>query len=177
MTEFSISSEQRYVSKEQFCKICHIGKRTALRLIESGLIPAIDTHMQTSRYLISTEDIDHYLQERERCPEKYGHKHRVFGSLEKYDEAAAKRLRSIAQELWADKPELLTAYEAADLLGYQHTTIYRWRIRFNIKVFVVNKTLFIPKKILLDFVSSPEFHGIERKSDIHLNLIWRAYSE
>ena len=177
MAEPLIPLDHQYVSKEQFCKICHIGKQTALRLIESGLIPAIDTHMQTNRYLISTKDIQWYLHEREQCPEKFGHKHKLFGVMEKYDAKAAKRMQTIAQSLWESQAELLTAYEVAALLGYRHETIYRWRIRFDIKVFVIEKTLYIPKRILLDFVASPEFHGIERKSDIHLDLIRRAYCE
>lgn len=148
-----------------------------MRLIETGLIPAIDTHMQTNRYLISKKDIALYLQAREQNPEQFGHVHRAYGIMEKYDAAAAKRLRLIAQDLWTHKAELLTAYEVAELLGYQHTTIYRWRIHFNIKAFMIKKTLFIPKEILLDFVASPEFHSIKRKSQIHLDLIRRAYCE
>ena len=31
-----------YISKEQFCKLAHVRKANALKLIQSGLIPYID---------------------------------------------------------------------------------------------------------------------------------------
>lgn len=46
-----------YISKEQFCKLAHIRKANALKLIQSGLIPYIDIGNQTHRYLIRTLDL------------------------------------------------------------------------------------------------------------------------
>ena len=60
-----------YLSKEQFYKECHISKATALWLIQSGLIPAIDTKKKTKRYLIAREDVEIFKHERERNPSKY----------------------------------------------------------------------------------------------------------
>ena len=39
-----------YVSKEQFCKICHLKKSKARQLLQSGLVPCIDTGIPTARY-------------------------------------------------------------------------------------------------------------------------------
>lgn len=38
-----------YVSKEQFCKICHLKKSKARQLLQSGLVPCIDTGIPTAR--------------------------------------------------------------------------------------------------------------------------------
>ena len=45
------------MSKEQFCKACHISKRTALFLLENGLIPYIDTGKRTRCYIIRKADV------------------------------------------------------------------------------------------------------------------------
>ena len=60
-----------YISKEQFCKECHVGKQTALWLIQNGLLPAINTTRKTDRYLISRVDIAHYLRNHELESKKY----------------------------------------------------------------------------------------------------------
>ena len=64
-----------------------------------------------------------------------------------------------------------------DYLDYRSETIYRWHIRFDIHSFNVHGKLLIPKESLLDFVESPEFHLVERKSKFHYDLIRRAYYE
>ena len=65
------SAEEEYLSKEQFCKECHISKATALYLIKSRLIPAINTQKQTKRYLIARSDMLVYLKARELDPTLY----------------------------------------------------------------------------------------------------------
>lgn len=60
-----------YISKEQFCKLAHIRKANALKLIQSGLIPYIDIGNQTHRYLIRQSDAEAYLTDRAHDPAKY----------------------------------------------------------------------------------------------------------
>lgn len=60
-----------FISKEQFCRDYHVGKATALWLIQTGLLPAIDTGRKTGRYLIADTDIQTYLHQRELDPKKY----------------------------------------------------------------------------------------------------------
>ena len=177
MCELPIPPDQIFLSKEQFCQICHIGKRTAERLISEGLLPAIDTHKRTNRYLIARADIETYLQDREQYPEKYGYEFRTYGKFADYDKASARRMRTIAEAIWENMPDLLTAYDIAAMLGYRSETIYRWHIRFRIRSFNVHGKLLIPKESVLDFVESPEFHLVERKSKSHYDLIRRAYYE
>ena len=59
------NDSKEYISKERFRIICHLSKASALKLIKSGLIPAIDTGIPTARYLIALEDVIKYLQDRE----------------------------------------------------------------------------------------------------------------
>ena len=59
------------ISKDQFYRIAHISKATALYLLQSGLVPCIDSGKKTRRYTIRTEDVITYLMEREIHPEDY----------------------------------------------------------------------------------------------------------
>ena len=45
------------ISKDQFYRIAHISKATALYLLQSGLVPCIDSGKKTRRYTIRTEDV------------------------------------------------------------------------------------------------------------------------
>lgn len=60
------------ISKEQFYRIAHISKATALHLLQNGLVPCKDTGKKTRRYTIRTDDVITYLIDREIHPEKYG---------------------------------------------------------------------------------------------------------
>ena len=62
--------KDEYISKEQFCKECHVGKKTALWLIQSGLLSAINTMRKTDRYLISKAAVARYLHIRELEPDR-----------------------------------------------------------------------------------------------------------
>ena len=66
-----------YVSKEQFCKICHLKKSKARQLLQSGLVPCIDTGIPTARYQIALKDVIKYLQDREIDPERFGYRRNI----------------------------------------------------------------------------------------------------
>ena len=59
------------VSKEQLWKICHISKKTARYLLQTGLIPCVQSGKKTRNYTIKMKDIIYYLKHREIYPEKY----------------------------------------------------------------------------------------------------------
>ena len=59
------------VQKEQFRIICHISKRTARYLLQSGLVPCVQSGKKTRNYTIKMKDIVRYLERREIHPEKY----------------------------------------------------------------------------------------------------------
>ena len=55
-----------YISLDQFHKICKIAKRSAKYLVDSGIVPAIDSGKKTHRYQIAIEDVIAYLRRRDR---------------------------------------------------------------------------------------------------------------
>ena len=52
------------MSKDQFYKVAHISKATALFLLQTGLVPCKDSKKKTRRYTIKTKDVISYMQER-----------------------------------------------------------------------------------------------------------------
>lgn len=172
------SKQSAYLSKEQFYKACHISKATALRLIKSGLIPVIDTHKQTKRYLIAREDVVTFMREREKNPEKYKlNSVQTYGGFRAYKPSVGTRMRRLAQADWINFPDVLSVQDVVELLGYQKKTVYRWRKEYGLKGIQISGIHYIPKSSLLDFIASPDFHRIQRKSEKHIDLLRRASYE
>lgn len=57
-----------YMTKDQMYRICHISKKTCLFLLESGLVPCLDSGKKTRRFKIKTTDVIHYLEDRDIHP-------------------------------------------------------------------------------------------------------------
>ena len=163
---------EEYFSKEQFCKECHISKATALYLIESKLIPVINTQKQTRRYLITRSDMLAYLQARELDPALYRYQ-KSYGRkpVKSYSRNRVARLRRLITQEWADMPDVLQLEEVSDLLGYPKNIVRSWRKELGLKSLTVSHTLYFPKKCLVEFVTSQEFHGIDPKSTKHMELL------
>ena len=53
------------ITKDQFYRIAHISKATALFLLQSGKVPCMDSGKKTRRYKIRTDDVILYLIDRE----------------------------------------------------------------------------------------------------------------
>lgn len=171
-------TQKEYLSKEQFCKLCHVSKATALKLIKSGMVPAIDTKKKTNRYLIARSDVEAYLLERNQDPFRFvssrQHNIQTHGAYKEFDPENAVKMRRIAAFEWTDCPDVLRAKDISGLLGYRTETIYRWRSNLGLNGYIISGKLYIPKTFLLDFVASPEFHGIQQKTVQHINLLRRA---
>ena len=59
------------MSKDDFYKVAHISKRTAEYLLKTGAVPCEYTGKKTHCFKIRTEDVLHYLTQRELEPEAY----------------------------------------------------------------------------------------------------------
>ena len=72
-TDYSdiLKSYPPVITLEQLYQICHISKRKAKWLLETGRIPCQDSGKKTRRFKIRTEDVVTYLTERTSNPDKY----------------------------------------------------------------------------------------------------------
>ena len=165
-----------YLSKEQLCKEFHVGKGTALWLIQNGLLPAINTMRKTDRYLINRTDIAHYLRNRELEPEKYRYnKHRCpeqSSDISSPDEPQDD-LRNTLLGIWANVPDVLRSHEVQALLGYKERVVTRWRNKLGLKYIKVSHTIYYPKTYLIDFILSPQSQAQYMRSAEHIHLMRR----
>ena len=168
-----------YISKEQFYKMAHIRKSTALKLIRAGIIPAIDTGKTTNRYLIRRSDVEFYLWDRIVHPDRYsfGKKSCIQTYPCKYNRSIAKEMGFCAADLWVNEPALLTVDQVRKLIDYSEGIIRRWYKDEGLTVIRSSNRFFIPKKSLLKFIKTKTFHCIQKKSAAHIELIRRAKHE
>lgn len=80
-------------------------------------------------------------------------------------------LLSFLMEEWVDEPDMLTTKQAADLTGYNDTTINNWVADGKIKAVNYYGKNLISKESLVEHLSSPEGQHIVRLSHKHQEII------
>ena len=178
-------SYPKTISKDQLYRICHISKKTALYLLESGLIPCRDSGKATRRFKIRLDDVIIYLMERDIQPLKFKPPQNYYK-----EKPYPKRKRSICfippdqkdkvkafykQKLSVYK-EVLTTNEVSEFLGYSQHTVVDWCEKREIKCFYIDRKYRFPQEYLIDFMLGDRFNGIRNKSDLHTKLVTEALS-
>ena len=141
-----------YITKEQLYQICHISKKSAQNLLESGEIPCIDSGRKTHRFLIATADVVDYLQRRDSAPRLAA------------DETAVEKIRA-ALALY---PDVLSVAQVSELTGRRSSTVTKWcRLNYIENIYAGGKN-HIPKASLADFLVSrwEEFQNIGEKEAV-----------
>lgn len=174
-----------WITKDQFYRIAHISKATALYLLRSGLVPCQDSEKKTRRYKIRTVDVIKYLIYRDIYPDKfrapalwYKQRSKVkkgHGNSEKLvipiDQESLQSFRAYLEDVFGPYDDLLTILEVSGFLGYCKETIHSWCVKKRLKSFFVSGKYLIPKICLLDFIASPDCCKISQKPLKHLLLI------
>lgn len=165
-----------YMTKEQMYRICHVSKKTCLFLLESGLVPSIDSGKKTRRFKIKTSDVIKYLQERDDYPELYKapdgfYKHAGCKKAPSFDEVFKKgdlvTMRKYYEECLISYPDVMTIEQIAEFTGYCKTSVRAWCSKQEVKCFLIRQRFQVPKEHLLDFLVSKYFIGIAVKSPKH----------
>jgi hypothetical protein len=186
-TEFKEIRKQYPVSmtKDQFYRITHISKKTALYLLISGLVPCVDSGKKTRKYTIKTDDVINYLVDRKTNPAKYTAPDGWYaGRSGKYppitsyrselltlSNKASERFMSYLTLKLSGAEDLLSIPQVSALTGYSTKTLYRWCREKGIKHFRISNRVLIPKIILINYLSSEDANMIRKKSAVHLALI------
>ena len=173
------------ISKDQFYRMAHISKATALHLLQSGLVPCKDTGKKTRRYTIRTDDVICYMIDREihpeiyRAPDQwYQHRSGHYNSRITYrkelmnlsdDEKVA--FREYIDDELRQYGDLLTIVEAVEAIGYCDTSLHRWCNTKKLRAFSISGKFLIPKISLTDFLVSQHSIDIIRKTWKHTLLI------
>ena len=150
------------VQKEQFRIICHISKRTARYLLQSGLVPCVQSGKKTRNYTIKMKDIVRYLERREIHPEKYklppGSYSGTYAVKPLLPESVTtEELRKYYIESFRDIPDIVSTKEAAELTGATASTVAKWIRTKKLKALSHGPAFIIPKVNLIDFMASDAY--------------------
>lgn len=164
-----------WLSLEQFRAVAHISKRKAKWLLENGVIPCEDTGKQTRRFKIRLTDVVEFLRRRDAGELSTIIPAGAFSSKSvcsrQQTDVEPEELFSFLIDEWADIPDMLTTKQAADLTGYNDTTVNNWAADGKIKsVNYYGKNL-ISKESLADYLASPEGQRIARPAQKHQEMI------
>ena len=168
------------ISKDQFCKICHMSKKTAGRYLGT-VIPCSDNGKKTHRYTITKTDLITFL---ERYPER--HNISMLPPVCRYSKTAfstAPLTKSVMafmhgyySQLLHSEKEILRVIDICRITGYGKAIVNTWFLSGNLRYVVIRGAKHTAKESLIDFLSSDGFDKIFRKSDWHLKQIKRLRS-
>lgn len=165
------------MNKDQFYRLCHISKSTALHLLKSGKVPCEWTGKKTRCYKIKKEDVRAYLEERAVFPELYSAPRGWYGShyvaklSKELPEDVLRQMHDYYAKLLSKYKDVMTVREVVALTGYAKTTINNWCRRGELKSFRKGQLFYIPKIFLIDFFCSLTFRSITRKSLWHIQTL------
>ena len=165
------------MNKEQFFRICHISKSTALHLLKSGKVPCEWSGKKTRCYKIRKEDVKAYLEERAIFPELYSAPKGWYGThyvarlSKELPEDTLRQMHGYYEKLLRKYPDVVTVKDVVTLTGYTLTTVHNWCSRESLKAFQKGLKFCIPKIFLVDFFCSLTFRSITRKSLWHIQTL------
>lgn len=170
------------MNKEQMRIVCHISKRTALYLLQFGLIPNETTGKKTRCYKIKKYDVIAFMEDREVNPSKYiapdnwykygnesikAFKIRLIPELP--DES---QLREYYEQKLSRYQDVMSMDEVICFTGYNRRTVGNWICEGKLKGILYNSRYIIPKTYLIDWLSSDAYNNTNRKSEKHTNMLW-----
>lgn len=171
------------LTKEKFCRVCHISNPTGAYLLNSGLVPSVRYGPGNRYYQIKKSDIMEYLNKRQKDRRYYqtpadasGHSKReqqAFSTLQSLDMTpkTRKALQKWLTAQLSDYPDILTKAILQELTGYNVKTILRWNAEGRLGGFVFKKKLLVSKTVMITFLSSDDYNAINRKSATHYKMM------
>lgn len=159
-----------YITKDQMYRICHISKKTCLFLLESGLVPNIDSGKKTRRFKIKTVDVIQYLKDRDDYPELFkapdgfykgkGGDKKAPSFDEVFTQEDLIRMRQYYERLLKNNPDVMSVEQVAQFTGYNKNSVSRWCGKKELKCFYIKQRYQIPKEYLLDALVLKEYPDI-----------------
>ena len=167
------------MSKDDFYKVAHISKRTAEYLLKTGAVPCEYTGKKTRCFKIRTQDVLHYLTQRELEPEAYAippewyrEKNRsktpppnLSDKLTAISGEEGDIFRCFIEARLAGYSDLLGVGEVAEVTGYCANHINNLCRRGSIKAFLIRSKYLIPKVTLIDYLANPAIYRRYSKAE------------
>lgn len=146
--------QKDYITKAEFCEMCNISKSTGYKLIKTGKV-----HFEQCRdgllhfYKIPLSEVERYKQEIARKGILTGIK--LVNNRWYYEK------KLIAYN------DIIDAQDIRTITGYGKEIIRKWINSEKILGVVVRKRFKVAKDDLIDFLLSPYYQNIIRKSNTH----------
>ena len=168
------------LTKEQFYKLCHISKRTAMYLLRTGKIPCQYSGKQTRCYKIRKADVMQYMEKRELFPELYTVSKHWYDKRYEIREAALPsevhaQMRTFYAALLSEQPDMLTVKQVETITGYNRSSITRWKRSGDLTFIKVGGISYILKLFLIEFFCSFRFRSIVQKTPWHRSSLRRFH--
>lgn len=180
-----INDYPEYVTKEQFYKIAHISKKTAQYLLQSKKVPCVESNKKTRKYKIKVSDIVAYLIDRELRPgyylPSYPNETIISSSLFLHIKMCSlNRNERVCFRLYLVKElealdDILTIKDVSKELGFSYRMISMICNQNDIFSFLINGKRLIPKKCLIEYLSSPKGTLLTGKSTIYDSILSRYF--
>lgn len=170
------------MSKDQFYRVAHISKATALYLLSSGIIPCKDTGKKTRRYTIRTDDVIKYLIDRRIHPQRYTASQGWYSgtagckkqetnnqllTVSDLTKEERKRFKGYLESELTSYEDLMSVKETVEFTGYSTAAVLGWCSKGKVKYFCVSGRYLIPKISLVKYLMSWDFDRIKVKSWKH----------
>ena len=151
-----------YMTKEQMYQVCHISKKTCLFLLQSGLVPCLDSGKKTRRFKIETANVKGKSRRKKRRKQGTGTPSPSVAAIDPY---IMREYYRAELELYPD--DVLTAKQISEFTGYSYSSVVRWCNKQYLQNFYIRHRFYVPKEYLLDFFTSRHFINISVKSELH----------
>lgn len=180
MTTIDWNTVPDVITKEQFYKLCHISKRTAMVLLRTGKVPCQYSGKQTRCYKIRKADVMQYMEKRELFPELYTVSKHWYDKRYEIKEAELPpevhaQMRTFYATLLSEQPDMMTLRQVEAIIGYNRSTIARWHKSGDLLSLKVSGVCYIPKIFLIEFFCSFRFRSIAQKSPWHRSSLRRFH--
>lgn len=165
------------LSKDDFYRLCHISKSTALHLLRSGKVPCEFTGRKTRCYQIRKEDVQVYLEQRAVFPELYSAPKGWYGGhyqstvQKELPDAMLEEMRTYYSKLLSEYKDVMRVPEISKLTGYSTTAINNWCAGGKLRHFTSGRNNLVPKVFLIEYFCSLPFRSITRKTPWHIKTL------
>ena len=187
-----LSNLPQVLSGEQVRCALHISKRKCAWLLNNGYIKCKNSGKKSRKYTVLKSDLIEFIEDSQRCPEKYVLPCGEFSSgSKKVSTGIASQIRLPAplpdidvdafREWLTTKfsrlPDALSVQEVADTTGYNKHSVERWIRNGHLKcVNVQGEVKIVSKAWLVEFYCKYGL-GIVRKSKEHARMMRKFVAE
>ncbi len=148
-------TDKKFLTKAEFCDFCGISESTGYKLMKNRKVEFVKCRDGLLHfYKIPIEEAYRYLQEKEL-------KNKLPGDYQK-------RIKKYYKNKLRPYDNLITSKDIIEITGYGKETIRNWINSEKILGLVCRGKFRVAKDDLLDFLISPYYFSIIRKSKTHI---------